>query len=137
MILSQFEETVRHRRGSHGDVAEPWHHGGEIVTPIEAIFEFGEGAGYMLVTDDAVSAGDGTLDVAEGGIDPFERGDQGGLATRSGDDWLMTQPALLTPVKQRRPSLTMVLAGSKLRFAKAVISARRNLLTRRNFKRLG
>ena len=43
----------------------------------------------MLVTDGAVSAGDGTLDVAEGGIDPFECGDQGGLATRSGDDWLM------------------------------------------------
>src|SRR3954464_9085118 len=48
-----------------------------------------------------------------------------------------TQPALLTPVKQRSPSLTTVLAGSKLRFAKVAIAARRNPVTRRNFKRIG
>src|SRR6476661_3717021 len=36
-------------------------------------------------------------------------------------------PALLTPAKQRKPSLTTVLAELKLRFAKAVISARRKL----------
>src|SRR5215470_7505476 len=46
-------------------------------------------------------------------------------------------PALLTPAKQRRPSLTTVLAELKLRFAKAVISARRKPATRRNFKRIG
>src|SRR5215472_6535933 len=48
-----------------------------------------------------------------------------------------TQPALPTPVKQRRPSLTTVLAGWKLRCAKVAISARRNPFTRRNFKRFG
>src|SRR6267378_2221887 len=48
-----------------------------------------------------------------------------------------TQPALPTPVKQCRPSLTTVLAGLKLRFAKVTISARRKPFTRRNFKRIG
>src|ERR1700731_1901066 len=48
-----------------------------------------------------------------------------------------TQPALPTPVKQCRPSLTTVLAGWKLRCAKVAISARRKPFTRRNFKRIG
>src|SRR5947207_1010848 len=43
----------------------------------------------MLVPDGAVSASDGALDVPEGGVDPFERGGQGGPAAGSGDDWLM------------------------------------------------
>src|SRR5712691_7629898 len=47
------------------------------------------------------------------------------------------QPASPTPVKQRRPSLTTVLAGVKLRVAKVVISARRNPFTRRNCRRIG
>ena len=33
---------------------------------VEAVLEFGEVAGYMLVADGAVSASDGALDVAEG-----------------------------------------------------------------------
>lgn len=37
MILSQFEEAVWHGRSSDGDVAEPWHHGGEIVSPVEPV----------------------------------------------------------------------------------------------------
>src|SRR6201988_1711294 len=48
-----------------------------------------------------------------------------------------TQPALPTPVKQRRPSLTTVLAGWKLHRAKVAISARANPVTRPNFKRMG
>jgi hypothetical protein len=86
MILSQFEEAVWHRRGSDCDVAEAWHHGGEIISAVEAVLEFGEVAGYMLVADGAVSAGDGALDVAEGGVDPLEGRVQGGLATGSSDD---------------------------------------------------
>ena len=66
MILSQFEEAVWHRRGSDCDIAEAWHHGGEIVSAVEAVLELGEIAGYMLVADGAVSASDGALDVAEG-----------------------------------------------------------------------
>src|SRR6201988_5453980 len=48
-----------------------------------------------------------------------------------------TQPALPTPVKQCRPSLTTGLEGWKLRCAKVAISARRKPFTRRNFKRIG
>src|SRR6202030_529318 len=55
LILSQFEEAVWHRRGSDCDIAEAWHHGGEIVSAVEAVLEFGEVAGYMLVADGAVS----------------------------------------------------------------------------------
>src|SRR6266550_3019072 len=55
MILSQFEEAVWHWRGSDCDIAEAWHHGGEIVSAVEAVLEFGEVAGYMLVADGAVS----------------------------------------------------------------------------------
>src|SRR6201993_1094663 len=86
MILSQFEEAVWHCRGADCNIAEAWHHGGEIVSSVEAVLEFGEVAGYMLVADGAVSAGDGALDVAEGGVDPLEGRVQGGLATGSGDD---------------------------------------------------
>src|SRR5215472_14911720 len=77
MILSQFEEAVWHRRGSDCDIAEAWHHGGEIVSAVETVLEFGEVAGYMLVADGAVSASDGALDVAKGGVDPLEGRVQG------------------------------------------------------------
>jgi hypothetical protein len=33
--------------GSDCDIAEAWHHGGEIVLAVEAVLEFGEVAGYM------------------------------------------------------------------------------------------
>src|SRR5260370_32723983 len=62
---------------SDGDVAEPRHHGGEIVAPVETVFEFGEVAGHMLVTDGTVSASDGAFDVSEGSVDPLKGGRQG------------------------------------------------------------
>jgi hypothetical protein len=43
----------------------------------------------MLVADGAVGSGHGGLDIAEGGIDPFERGSEDRLSPRSGDDGLM------------------------------------------------
>src|SRR6201984_1587924 len=86
MMLSQSEEAVWHWRGSGCEIAEAWHHGGEVVSAVEAILEFGEVAGYMLVADGAVSASDGALDVAEGGVDPLEGRVQGCLATGSSDD---------------------------------------------------
>src|SRR5216684_6440960 len=92
MILSQFEEAIWHGRSSDGDVAEPRHHGGEIVASVETVLEFGEVAGHMLVTDGTVSASDGAFDVPEGSVDPLERGRQGGPAARSCDDWLMDAP---------------------------------------------
>src|SRR5258708_39844199 len=83
MMLSKFEERVWHGRSSEGDVAEPRHHGGEIVASVETVFEFGGVAGHMLVTDGTVSARNGAFDVPEGSVDPLERGRQGGLAARS------------------------------------------------------
>src|SRR6516164_7398955 len=137
MILSQFEEAVWHRRGSDCDIAEAWHHGGEIVSAIKAVLEFGEVTGYMLVADGAVSASDSALDVAEGGVDPLKAGFRAVLRPDPVMIGWWTQPALPTPVKQCRPSLTTVLAGWKLRCAKVAISARRKPFTRRNFKRMG
>src|SRR5438093_12369056 len=92
MILSQSEEAVGHWWSSEGDIGEPRHHRGEIVAPIEAVFEFGEGAGHMLVTDGTVGASDGALDVSEGRVDPLKGGYQGAAATRSGDDRVMDAP---------------------------------------------
>src|SRR5215469_4733892 len=97
MILRQFKEAVWHRRGSDGDIAEAWHHGGEIVSAIKTVLEFGEVAGDMLVADSAVSAGDGALDVAEGGVDPLEGRVQGGLATGSSDDRLVDAADVADP----------------------------------------
>src|SRR5204862_6651091 len=93
MILSQSEEAVGHWRGSEGDVGEPRHHRGEIVAPVEPVFEFGEVAGHMLVTDGTVGASDSALDVSEGSVDPLTGGHQGGAATRPGDARLMDAPA--------------------------------------------
>src|ERR1700675_5138714 len=89
MSLSQFEETGWHGGSSDGDVAEPGEIGGEIVALVETVFEFGEVAGHMLVTDGTVSASNGAFDVPEGSVDPLERGRQGGPAARSCDDRLM------------------------------------------------
>ena len=89
MSLSQFEEAVWHWRGSDGGPAEAWHHGGEIVAPVEAVLELGQVAGDVLLADGPVGGGDGGLDVAEGGVDPLEGGCQHGLAAGSGGDRLM------------------------------------------------
>src|SRR5437868_9433603 len=92
MILSQSEEAVGHWRGSEGDVGEPRHHRGEIVAPVEPVFEFGEVTGHMLVTDGTVGASERALDVSEGSVDPLKGGHQGGAATRSGNDRVMDAP---------------------------------------------
>ena len=123
--------------GSDCDIAEAWHHGGEIVSAVEAVLEFGEVAGYMLVVDGAVSASDGALDVAEGGVDPLEGRVEGGLATGSSDDRLVDAAGVADRSEAVQGSLTTVLAGWKLRCAKLAISARRKSFTRRNFKRIG
>ena len=93
MILSQSEKAIGHWWSSEGDVGEPRHHGGEIIAPIEPVFEFGEVAGHMLVMDGTVGASDCAFDVSEGGIDPLKRGRQGRAAARSGDDRLMDTPS--------------------------------------------
>ena len=136
MIFSQFEEAVWHRRGSDCDIAEAWHHGGEIVSAVEAVLEFGEVAGYMLVADGAVSASD-ALDVAEGGVDPLESRVQGGLATGSSDDRLVDAAGVGDPSEAVQAVADNGAGGMELRCAKVAISARRKPFTRRNFKRIG
>ena len=74
MMLSQFEQAIRHGRGSDCDVSKTRHHGGEIVASVEAVLEFGEVARHVLFADGAVGAGDGALDVAEGGVTHLKAG---------------------------------------------------------------
>src|SRR5512147_3347288 len=94
MTLSQFEEAVWHWRGSDGGPAEAWHHGGEIIAPIEAVRELGQVAGDVFLANRPVGGGDGGLDVAERGVDPLEGGRQRCLAAGSGVDRLMGTPGI-------------------------------------------
>ena len=55
-----------------GGPCEARDHGGQIVSSVEAVFEFGEVARDMLAVDGAVGSCDGGLDVAQRGVDPFE-----------------------------------------------------------------
>src|SRR5512134_4150570 len=80
MRLSQFEDV---------DPAEAWHHGGEIVAPIEAVLELGQVARDVLLADRPVGGGNGGLDVAKRGVDPLEGGCEHRLAAGSGVDRLM------------------------------------------------
>jgi hypothetical protein len=89
MKLSQFEEAVGHRRGADPGPNEAWHHGSEIVAPVEAVFELGEVAWYMLAADGAVGSDDRRLDVAQCRIDPFEGWRARRLWPRAGFDDLM------------------------------------------------
>ena len=72
MNFSQFQEPIEHRDGSDGGPSEARDHGGQIVSSVEAVFEFGEVARNMLAVDGTVGPCDGGLDVAERGVDPFE-----------------------------------------------------------------
>ena len=86
MNLSQFEKTIRHGRGSDAGPGEAGDHGREIVAPVEAVFELGEVARHVLGADGPVGSGDGGLDVAESGIDPFEGGGFRRSRSRAGFD---------------------------------------------------
>ena len=89
MSLSQFEEAVGHWRGADGGPAETGRHGGEIVASIEAVGEFGQVAGDVLLADGPLGGGDGGLDVAERGVDPLEGGWPHRRAAGAGADRLM------------------------------------------------
>ena len=89
MSLSQFEEAVGHWRGADGGPAETRRHGGEIVASIEAVGEFGQVAGNVLLADGPLGGGDGGLDVAERGVDPLEGGWPHRRAAGAGADRLM------------------------------------------------
>ena len=63
--VGQLEQPVGHRRGADTGPEKPRHHGGKIVSPIEAVFELREIARHMLLVDRPVSPNNGSLDVAE------------------------------------------------------------------------
>src|SRR4029077_15329619 len=81
-------------RGSDGGPCEPWDHRRQIVSPVEAIFEFGEVARDMLAVDGAVGSCDGGLDVAQRGVDPFECRRACRLRSRPGRDNLVRAPGI-------------------------------------------
>src|SRR3954464_1445789 len=70
--LGEFQEPIGHRDGSDGGPCETRDHGGQIVSLVEAVFEFGEIARDMFAVDGTVGSCDGRLDVAERCVDPFE-----------------------------------------------------------------
>ena len=74
MNLSQFQQAVGHGRCSDAGPGQAGDHGCEIVAPVEAIFELGEVSWHVFGADGPVGAGDGGLDVAKSGVDPFEGG---------------------------------------------------------------
>ena len=67
MNLSQFQQAVRHRRGSDAGLGQAEDHGREIVAPVEAVFELGEVSWHVFGADRPVGACDGGLDVAKSG----------------------------------------------------------------------
>ena len=61
MSLSQFEEAVGHWRGADGGPTETRRHGGEIVASIEAVGEFGQVAGDVLLAGGPLGGGEAVL----------------------------------------------------------------------------
>ena len=99
MNLSQLEQPVGHWRGSHDGRCQARDHCGEIVSPVEAVFEFGEVARDMLAADGAVGSDNCGLDIAEGGIDPAEGRDSSRCGTRAGYDDLVRAAGVLDAAK--------------------------------------
>ena len=89
MNFSQLKQAIRHWRGSYRGPREARDHGGEIVSAVEAVFEFGEISRHVLAIDGAVGSGDGGLDVAKCGVDPFEGRSLGSPVSRTCVDDLM------------------------------------------------
>ena len=92
--ISQLEQPVGHGCGTDTGPEKPWHHGGKIVSPVEAIFEFREIARHMLLVDRSISSNDGGFDIPKCRIDPFEARDTGRRSARTGLDDLVGTPGL-------------------------------------------
>src|SRR5512147_2882386 len=137
MRLSQFEEPVRHWRGSDGGPAEAGHHGGEIVAPIEAVRELGQIAGDVLVADRPIGTDDRRLDVAERGVDPLEGGRQHCLAAGSGVDRLMRAAGVGDAAEAAEAVADDGAGGIEAALGSFSTSLRRKPLTRRSFRRTG
>ena len=135
MSLRQFEEAVGHWRGADGGPAETRRHGGEIVASIEAVGEFGQVAGDVLLAGGPL---DGGLDVAERGVDPLEGGWPHRRAAGAGADRLMCASRIGdTAEASEAIADDGAGGGSRLRRASFSTSLRRKPSTRRSFRRTG
>src|SRR5215213_10933335 len=73
---------------------EAWDQAGELEAAVEAPGEAAEIAAGVVRADMAVGAGDGGLDVAESGVDPFEWRPLGCPLAAAGHDRGVLQPGL-------------------------------------------
>jgi hypothetical protein len=132
MSLSRFEEAVEHRRSADGSPAEAGEYGGEVVAAVEAVFEFGQIARNVLVTDRPI----GTDDlVAQRGVDPVEGRREDRLAAGAGADRLVGTAGRGDAAKARQTIATTAQPASRLRLAKTSISVRRKPRPRRSLRR--
>src|SRR3954452_9202308 len=84
--LWQLEQAVGHRGRTQAGPGQARQHRGQVVAPVEAVFELGEVAWHVLGSDRVVGPNDGGLDVAQGGVDPLEGRRAGCSGTGAGLD---------------------------------------------------
>src|SRR5271166_1320703 len=92
--LGQPEQPVGHGRRPNGSPGESRHHGCEIVSPVEAVFELSEISRHVLLVDRSIRPNDGGFDISQCRIDPLEAGGAGRRSARAGLDDLMGAPGL-------------------------------------------
>src|SRR5208337_3343231 len=90
--VGRLEQPVGHGRRSNASPGEAGHHRGEIVSPVEAVFEFSEVARHVLLIDRPVGSNNSGFDIPQCCIDPFEGGGTSGGSARAGLDDLMRTP---------------------------------------------
>ena len=133
MNFSQFQQTIGHRGCTHRDPGEARNHRGEIVSPVEAVFEFGKVPWDALGIDGVVCSGDCGPDVSQRGVDPFKglRSRRRGSGARDHD--LMRTNGIGDTAEAPQSSLTTTQLGCRLVFAKPAIEWPQKLPTRRSF----
>src|SRR6476469_7792317 len=92
--LSQFQEAVGHWGGPDRSPCEARDDRGQIVSAINAVFEFGQIARDVLAVDGTIGSGNGRLDIAQRCIDPFEGRRASRLGSGSGFDDLVCAPSV-------------------------------------------
>jgi hypothetical protein len=117
MNLSQFEQPIGHWGGSNGGPCQARDNWREIVSPVEAIFEFGEVARNVLAVDGTIGPVIAALMLPSAVLTHLNAGVQAAF----GPDPVLTtwcaHPASATLPKHWRPSLTTEQFGPRLRLA--------------------
>src|SRR5271166_7117484 len=67
--LGQPEQPVGHGRRPNGSPGESRHHGCEIISPVEAVFELSEISRHVLLVDRSIRPNDGGFDISQCRID--------------------------------------------------------------------